>query len=449
MEADVVVIGGGMAGAVAALRAADIGADVLLIRKGHGSSAMSSGTIDIAGPRRFLPLDPWDSLPTVTDCLQEILRSKPAHPYSIIAGGRDGLEHLHVQLRNACDFVFQKIPSFRASNSNGHNLAIPSLFGTVKLSAYALPSLAAGNLLEMKGAHLLLVGIKGLSLFRPQICKQALVRFSSLHEPEAIANIDVIEADIPGTEGMPLSTPFEIARRLDDLRTAEEFARAINDKIQPGVTHIGFPPVLGLDNYSDTYATLCRELKANVFELISPNFSVPGYRLQASLDAALREGSIRVLTAEVVGAERDGRLARNLLLDDALSQRTVSAKKYILASGKFSAGGLVADDFPRETIFGLPLFVDCKRVDGVFLQDLLDHEVDAKQRILSCGIHVDRSLRPLDAFGEPAYENLLAAGSVIGEYDYVAEKCGLGVAMLTGYIAGENAAKPIESESQS
>ncbi|MBI4832074.1 MAG: anaerobic glycerol-3-phosphate dehydrogenase subunit B, partial [Candidatus Lindowbacteria bacterium] len=62
------------------------------------------------------------------------------------------------------------------------------------------------------------------------------------------------------------------------------------------------------------------------------------------------------------------------------------------------------------------------------------------QLFLSTGIHVDNALRPLDAFGEPAYENLFAAGAIIGEYDYVGEKCGMGVAALTGYLAGERAA---------
>jgi anaerobic glycerol-3-phosphate dehydrogenase len=129
MEADVVVIGGGMAGAIAALRAAALGADVLLIRKGHGSSAMSSGTIDIAGPENFYPLDPWDSIPPVADRLKEILRANPLHPYSIIAGGRDGLERLRSHLRQACDFMVEKIPLLGLEGSHERNLALPSVLG--------------------------------------------------------------------------------------------------------------------------------------------------------------------------------------------------------------------------------------------------------------------------------------------------------------------------------
>ncbi|NQU07758.1 MAG: hypothetical protein HQ583_04285 [Candidatus Abyssubacteria bacterium] len=122
------------------------------------------------------------------------------------------------------------------------------------------------------------------------------------------------------------------------------------------------------------------------------------------------------------------------------SKRTAAAKNYVVASGKFSSGGLVADDSPKEPLFKLPLFLDGECVDGKFVQNLLDWKVLRRQPLLSCGIRLNASLRPLDTFGEPAYENLYAAGSIIGEYDCVADKCGFGVAILTGYLAGEKAA---------
>ncbi len=440
MEADVVVIGGGMAGAIAALRAAALGADVLLIRKGHGSSAMSSGTIDIAGPKNFHPLDSWDSVPTIADRLKEILRANPLHPYSIIAGGRDGLERLRSHLREACDFMVEKVPLLGLEGSHERNLALASVLGTVKFSAFASRSLVGGDLSGMRDAHLLLVGVSGLLLFQPQICKQALSRYSSLHSPRAIARIDTLEANIPRSVDALPSAPFEIAHHLDNPSVAEELAKALGGKLPSGTTHIGFPPVLGLNNHSETYKIFRRELEPTVFELISPNFSVPGYRLQLSLEAALRESPVRVVTAEVVDAKRDGRKVRNLLLGDAKSKRTATARNYVIATGKFSSGGLVADDFPKEPIFGLPLFSRDRRVDNKFVQDLFAWNVEEKQLFLSCGIHIDGSLRPLDPFGEPAYENLFAAGSIIGEYDFVTEKCGMGIATVTGYIAGGNGA---------
>jgi glycerol-3-phosphate dehydrogenase subunit B len=440
MEADVVVIGGGMAGTIAALRAAALGADVVLVRKGHGSSAMSSGTIDIAGPENFLPLDAWDAIPTIGERLGEILRTNPLHPYSIIAGGRDRLEHLRHLLHQACEFTIDRVPQLKLQGSQEYNIALPSVLGTVKFSAFASSSLIDGNLCEMRDAQLLLVGVSGLMLFQAHICKQTLGRYSSLHSPSAISRIDVIEANVPRFMDALPSAPFEIARHFDNPLVAGEFAEALSKRIQPGITHIGFPPVLGLNNHGETYETFCRELGPKVFELISPNFSVPGYRLQLALENALRESPVRAVTTEVVGAECDGRNVRNLLLRDMRARRTVSARNYVVATGKFSSGGLVAGDFPAEPIFGLPLFSRDERVDDKFVQDLLEWNVQDRQLFLSCGIHIDSSLRPLDPSGEPAYENLFAAGSIIGEYDYVTDKCGLGVAMLTGYLGGEKAA---------
>ena len=56
------------------------------------------------------------------------------------------------------------------------------------------------------------------------------------------------------------------------------------------------------------------------------------------------------------------------------------------------------------------------------------------------GISIGPDLRPTGARGEVLYENLYAAGSVIGGYDPTAERCGPGVDIVTGYLAGRNAA---------
>lgn len=440
MEADVIVIGGGMAGVTAALKAASQGAEVILIRKGHGTTAMSSGAFDIAGPEKFVPLDSWEDVPRVTDRLREILRFNPIHPYSIIAGGRKGMEHLCTRLSRACSFVTAQIPQVRMQGSCDKNIALPSVLGTVKFSSYAPESLYAGNLSEMRDAEILLVGVSGLMLFQPRICRQTLARYSSLHSPRSIKRVEVIEMVIPQYLNALPSAPFEIARFFDSPDAAETFARALNERVPSGITHVAFPPVLGLDNHQEIYEIFTRIINKKVLELISPSFSVPGYRLQRALEEALRRHNIRLINGEVLDAKREGRNVGNLIFKDWKTSRTAAARKYILASGKFSAGGIVANDFPLEPIFELPLYSHDRRVDKGFIQDLLSWNVEGKQFFLSCGVHIDKQLRPLDSTGEPAYDNLYAAGSIIGEYDYVAEKCGTGVAVLTGYIAGDEAA---------
>jgi glycerol-3-phosphate dehydrogenase subunit B len=444
MEADVIVIGGGMAGSVAALKAASLGAKVILIRKGHGATAMSSGAIDVAGPEKFLPLDSWDETPLVADRLKEILRVNPLHPYSIIAEGRKGIDSLCERIAAACGFLIENVPRLQMQGSCRRNIALPTVLGTVKFSSYAPRSLYGGNLSDMRDAQVLLVGISGLMLFQPRICRQTLARYSSLHSPQTIGRIEIVETIIPQFMSALPSAPFEIARHLDSPRAAEQFAGTLAQRLPSGVTHVAFPPVLGLENHAEVFDIVTRGMQKKVFELVSPNFSAPGYRLQRALDAALRQKNVDVVNGEVVDAKREGPKIGNLILKDWKAERTVSAKKYVIASGKFSSGGLVANEFPLEPVFRLPLFCRDVRVDRKFVQDLLSWNVEGKQLFLSCGAHIDRRLRPLDASGEPVYENLHAAGSIIGEYDYVADKCGLGVAVLTGYLAGEQAASEKE-----
>ena len=49
LRADIAVIGGGLSGATAALRAAALGREVILVRKGYGATAMGSGHFDVLG----------------------------------------------------------------------------------------------------------------------------------------------------------------------------------------------------------------------------------------------------------------------------------------------------------------------------------------------------------------------------------------------------------------
>jgi glycerol-3-phosphate dehydrogenase subunit B len=51
-------------------------------------------------------------------------------------------------------------------------------------------------------------------------------------------------------------------------------------------------------------------------------------------------------------------------------------------------------------------------------------------------VRVDRQLRPLSASGAPLHPRLFAAGAVVGGHEPAADGTRLGVAILTGYLAG-------------
>jgi glycerol-3-phosphate dehydrogenase subunit B len=86
------------------------------------------------------------------------------------------------------------------------------------------------------------------------------------------------------------------------------------------------------------------------------------------------------------------------------------------------------------------VYSGARRLGEEYVGGLLDSVSDGDHAAFRAGVRIDASLRPLDENGEPAYRHIYAAGSVIQGYDAAADKTGLGVAIFTGYLAGEAAA---------
>jgi len=72
---DVVVIGAGLAGLAAAIKAADAGLSVTLVTKGVGGIQLGTGTVDILGYRP-------EPVEAPLEALEAHVASRPTHPYS-------------------------------------------------------------------------------------------------------------------------------------------------------------------------------------------------------------------------------------------------------------------------------------------------------------------------------------------------------------------------------
>jgi len=119
----------------------------------------------------------------------------------------------------------------------------------------------------------------------------------------------------------------------------------------------------------------------------------------------------------------------------------VRAKAFVLATGRFVGGGIGRDDGTfSETVFSLP--VECIEMPSpnAPVGDLTGRRIADKHAAFSAGIRTDDRLRPLAANGGPAFDNLFSAGAVIGAYDTANGPSGIGLAILTGWLAGKNAA---------
>src|SRR5579871_1129897 len=111
----------------------------------------------------------------------------------------------------------------------------------------------------------------------------------------------------------------------------------------------------------------------------------------------------------------------------------LEADAFVLATGRFVGGGLRGGRRLTEPLLGLDVFLDGRPAGG---DPRLPHRLalDSTPAFLS-GLRTDPALRPLDAGGAVPYENLRAAGAVLGGWDEAAGE-GMGVPLLTGWLAG-------------
>jgi glycerol-3-phosphate dehydrogenase subunit B len=214
------------------------------------------------------------------------------------------------------------------------------------------------------------------------------------------------------------------------------------------VATLELPPAAALSDLVGRPAPLVRDivdavayppglahLPENGFELLATVPSPHGWRLQRALDAALGEHGVQVAQGEVVGVRAEGKRITAALT----ASSELPADELVLASGRFLGGGLVKERVVREPVCDLGVFHDGRRVDREWPARLRLLEQLSPHPAFRTGLLTDDRLRPLDWDGAVAYENLRAAGSVLGGYDYI-RGYGFGVPILTGWLAGRWAA---------
>jgi glycerol-3-phosphate dehydrogenase subunit B len=129
-------------------------------------------------------------------------------------------------------------------------------------------------------------------------------------------------------------------------------------------------------------------------------------------------------------ATKDG----DFLLDIGRSEHegSIKADAVLLATGRFLGGGLQSDHTTvTEPIFDLPVFQPENRElwHGDRLFEPGGHAVN------QAGLETDTMMRPLDKSGQPAFENLFAAGIILAHQDWTRMKCGSGLSVATAYGA--------------
>lgn len=410
-EYDVIVVGAGFAGLVAAAAAAGEGARVMLAAKGAGALAIGNGTIDLLGYGR-------DGAP-VTDPAAAIAALPESHPYRKI-----GLTAVRQAL--GWFLALTADAGYPYSGSPAENLWLPTAAGTLKPSCLVPKTMDPAT--AAAADRLVVLGFAGLKDYRPEM----IIRGLSRRLGYAAKNYTPAVVDGGFTGGRD-ATALDIARWLDSPAGRADCAARLKEILTPGQTVL-LPPVLGSIPRYDVWQQLQAATGCTLLELAGAPPAVTGFRLRALLLAWLRSRGVAILEhAEVVGAETENGRCLALVTGQSDRRRRYQARSYIIATGGFLGGGLESTPgAARETIFNLPLAVPADP-QAWSNPSLLGSD---PQPFAAFGVDAGRGLRPVDAAGRVILDNVAFVGANLAGCDYSHEKAGNGVALVSGWQAG-------------
>jgi glycerol-3-phosphate dehydrogenase subunit B len=290
----VVVIGGGFAGYCAALAAKRAGAEVTVVARAPGATALYAGGMEIVGD------------------LDAILRAQPLHPFTRL--GLDAvriateldtaIQAVHLALEKG-GLKFEGSWKTRGIYADIHGLARP---------ANLVPAtVAGGELRGLAGRRVAVVGVPEVGDYDAASTAQAL---KELHGIDAFAE-DVSIPNLP------------ISASLTDL-----YGRRAPGLVKARGASVAYPPGF-------------TSLPEDSFELLAAPPSPHGWRLQQTIGL----GTVR---AEIQSFESSGGRITGARAGD----RIFGGDAFVLAAGHHIGGGIRGGRKLHEPLLGLGVFHD-------------------------------------------------------------------------------------------
>ncbi|MGE5139215.1 MAG: glycerol-3-phosphate dehydrogenase subunit GlpB [Rudaea sp.] len=415
---DLVVVGAGLAGYMAAYEAARAGLRVKVIARGLGALHWSAGTVDLLG---YYP-DDRSAVDRPIDSIGELVEQNPLHPYAVAT-----LDRLGESLKQFLTLAFEQGLPYVGARRAGSNIWLPSPAGAARPTFLAPEAQAAGDL--GSAVPMLIVGFSGLRDFFPELIAENLRKHGHAARAELLPYELLSE--------MRDRTNVQLAGELDRPERRENLAASVRKILRPG-ERVGMPALLGLGEHREVIQDLARFIGAPIFEIPTLPPSVPGVRLNMAMQKGLEKLGVRVdLNMNVTGFEAEG--DRLLYLESETSARPLKhyADSFLLATGGILGGGIETDHRrnARECVLNLPLVLP----DGNWLAP---HFFEPNGHpIFRSGVRVNERFQPLDLAGAPVYRNVFAAGALLSDADPIRERSLEGIALATGFAAGRFAAE--------
>ncbi|MBQ9405910.1 MAG: anaerobic glycerol-3-phosphate dehydrogenase subunit B [Desulfovibrio sp.] len=415
--ADVLVVGAGMAGLMAALAAAQQGCRVKLLAAGMGALAISGGTVDLLGYVDGASVDaPWQALP----------RLPAKHPYRLLGENN---------VRTALTFLRKTLAEHgwpmttAVAQGQECNTYVPTIMGTLRPTWLLPPGMDAQALQNAR--RVLVLSVEGLRDCRPSLIISQLKRYKDWNQRQ------YDHALLPSPFGATHRSisALDLARLADRPQTRTWLLDGL-EKYAGAYDLLLIPPLCGSRADADFLQTVQRKVGCPLVEMCSIPPGVGGLRLRDALLRALKKLDFSALeNATAVRAEVADDCCAALEVSAAGQKRQHKARAFILATGGILGGGLTLEPGKaRESVFGMDIPVP---------QDVAlwsEGEIFGKHLFGQLGVSVDSHMRPVDDSGKARWQNVFFAGRSLGGYDYAAEKSGLGVAAATGWQAGRMAA---------
>ena len=419
---DVVVVGAGLAGMTAGIALADAGARVEVVARGHAATHWTPGGFDCAAPPEA----------TTSAAGVDWLAAQPGHPYAFLADDvRPGLAFVRAVVAEA---------GLTYRGELGDLLrAIPTAIGGTR--RVGMLPVGQGGALDawLPGERLIVCGIDGFKDFWPSLIAPSLARWKvwkGAGDGGHPSRVEAVSVELSGQAGRRNINALELGRAFDDAAWRRDafgrIARAVEASGR-GPGRIALPAVLGIDDHEAVLADAAEILPYTSFEvpLVSP--SLPGIRLYGALRTAfLRRGGRLSIGEPVIRIDTEGRRVTVVVLSAAIRERRLWADSVVIATGGIAGGGLIglADGRLQEPILDLP--VEAPPVDAWFTAHPLAGDGHPLER---AGLRTDARLRPVDSTGQVVFDNVAIAGSLLAGQRNVAERCGDGVAIASGWRA--------------